>query len=61
MRAMQKELDELREVRLREAERASRRAQEDEEELRILRDRCEALEEERQNRRGEVWNFFMLS
>ncbi|KAG5341528.1 hypothetical protein C0989_009889 [Termitomyces sp. Mn162] len=54
MRIMQKELDELREARLREAERASRRAQEDEEELRILRDRCEALEEERQNRQGET-------
>ncbi|KAG6857734.1 hypothetical protein H0H87_004150 [Tephrocybe sp. NHM501043] len=54
MRALQKELDELREIRMRESERATRRSQEDEEELRILRDRCETLEEERENRQGET-------
>ncbi|KAG6879161.1 hypothetical protein C0992_004694 [Termitomyces sp. T32_za158] len=54
MRVLQKELDELQETRLREAERATRRAQDDEDELRILRDRCEALEEERQNHQGET-------
>ncbi|KAG6884997.1 hypothetical protein C0993_006648 [Termitomyces sp. T159_Od127] len=54
MRVLQKELDELQETRLREAERATRRAQDDEEELRILRDRCETLEEERQNHQGET-------
>lgn len=54
MRALQKELDELREVRQRETEREALRAREDEDELRILRDRCESLEEERGNRQGEV-------
>lgn len=54
MRVLQKELDELQETRSREAERAARRALDDDEELRILRDRCEALEEERQNHKGEV-------
>jgi protein SPA2 len=54
MRALQKELDELREVRQREKEREVLRAREDEDELRILRDRCERLEEEREHRQGEV-------
>jgi len=53
MRALQKELDELREVRQREKERNAFRAREDEDELRILRDRCERLEEERAHRQGE--------
>ncbi|KAK0195779.1 hypothetical protein F5146DRAFT_1027040 [Armillaria mellea] len=48
MRALQKELDELREVRQREKEREARRAQSDEDELQILRDRCELLERERE-------------
>ncbi|KIJ15449.1 hypothetical protein PAXINDRAFT_168952 [Paxillus involutus ATCC 200175] len=48
MRALQKELDELRELRAREKEREMKRAQDDEEELQILRDRCESLEEERE-------------
>lgn len=52
MRALQKELDEVRETRQREKERESRRAREDEEELQILRDRLENLEEERANGRG---------
>lgn len=54
MRALQKELDELREVRQREKERDAIRAREDEDELRILRDRCERLEEERAHGQGEV-------
>ncbi|KAG6813745.1 hypothetical protein H0H92_007697 [Tricholoma furcatifolium] len=52
IRALQKELDELRETRQRESERAARRAEDDEEELRILRDRCEVLEQERENHHG---------
>ncbi|KAJ7497027.1 hypothetical protein FB451DRAFT_1359481 [Mycena latifolia] len=52
MRALQRELDELRETRQREKEREARRAQEDEDELQILRDRCERLEEERENSQG---------
>ena len=54
MRALQKELDELRDVRQREKERDAIRAREDEDELRILRDRCEKLEEERAHQQGEV-------
>jgi len=42
MRALQKELDELR----RDKERDGRRAREDEEELRLLREQCERLENE---------------
>ncbi|KAJ7668486.1 hypothetical protein DFH06DRAFT_200869 [Mycena polygramma] len=49
MRALQRELDELRETRQREKEREARRIQEDEGEIRNLRDRCERLEEEREN------------
>ena len=49
MRALQKELEELREDRARDRERERRRQQEHEEELQILRDRCETLEEERTN------------
>jgi protein SPA2 len=52
MRSLQKELDDLREARTKEREREGRRAREDEEELRILRDRCESLEDERANRNG---------
>ena len=47
MRALQKELDELRDLRAREKEREMKRAQNDEEELQILRDRLEHLEDER--------------
>jgi chromosome segregation ATPase len=49
MRALQRELDDLRDTRQREMDKEARRAQEDEDELRILRDRCERLEEEREN------------
>lgn len=47
MRALQKELDTLREDRAREQDISARRALGDEEELQILRDRCEQLEAER--------------
>ena len=46
MRSLQKELDEVRELRAREKEREMKRAQNDEEELQILRDRLERLEDE---------------
>ena len=49
MRALQKELEELREDRARDRDREHGRRQEHEEELQILRDRCETLEEERGN------------
>ena len=49
MRALQKELEELREDRARDRDREHRRQQEYEEELQILRDRCETLEAERAN------------
>ncbi|KAF9648389.1 hypothetical protein BDM02DRAFT_3082236, partial [Thelephora ganbajun] len=52
MRALQKELEELREDRARDREREHRRQQEHEEELQILRDRCETLEAERTNGGG---------
>jgi hypothetical protein len=61
MRALQKELDELREVRQREKDREARRAREDGEELQILRDRCESLEEATANRKGVVGLSFLLS
>lgn len=48
-RALQKELEELREDRARDRERGRGRQQEHEEELQILRDRCETLEAERTN------------
>ncbi|KAF9017999.1 hypothetical protein BDZ89DRAFT_1165453 [Hymenopellis radicata] len=50
MRALQKELEDLRETRQREKEREARRAQQDEDELQILRDRCEVLEQDRETR-----------
>lgn len=57
MRALQKELDDLREVRQRDMDQAALRAQEDEDELRILRDRCEILEDEKHNQHSEVCDF----
>ncbi|KZT19829.1 hypothetical protein NEOLEDRAFT_1141535 [Neolentinus lepideus HHB14362 ss-1] len=50
--ALQKELRELREDRSRDKEMEARRAREDDEELQILRERCERLEEERVNGGG---------
>ena len=44
MRVLQQELEQLKEDREREQELSTRRAREDEEELQILRDRCERLE-----------------
>lgn len=52
MRALQRELEELREDRSRDREREQRRQQEYEEESQILRDRCETLEAERANGGG---------
>ncbi|KAF9453965.1 hypothetical protein P691DRAFT_790378 [Macrolepiota fuliginosa MF-IS2] len=48
MRSLQKELDELKELRQRDKERESRRMQDESDELRILRERVEELEGERQ-------------
>jgi len=47
MLALQKELDSLREDSHRSRDREARRVQQDEEELQILRERCERLEDER--------------
>ncbi len=47
MLALQKELDNVREDSQRTQEREVRRSRQDEEELQILRERCERLEEER--------------
>lgn len=50
MRLMQRELEDLKEVRQRE----TRQAEEDREELIIFRDRCNKLEEENELRQGRV-------
>jgi len=47
MLALQKELDNMHEDSQRAREREVRRSRQDEEELQILRERCERLEEER--------------
>jgi hypothetical protein len=47
MLALQKELDNMREEAQRARDREARRTQQDEEELQILRERCERLEDER--------------
>lgn len=60
MRALQKELDEVRDLRVREKEREMKRAQNDEEELQILRDRLEDLEDERGNVLSQVRLFNSL-
>ena len=44
VRSLQQEVDQLKEDRERERELAARRTREDEEELQILRDRCDRLE-----------------
>lgn len=51
---LQHELAELKELRQRDKEREARRIQDDEQELQILRDRCENLEAERSGASGEV-------
>ena len=61
MRALQKELDDLRETRMREQERETRRARDDQQELQALRERYERLEEEHANiqrvRTAGLWSF----
>ena len=52
MLALQRELDDLRETHQREMEREARRAQDDQDELRLARERCEQLEEERETGQG---------
>ncbi|KAF7321396.1 hypothetical protein MKEN_00660100 [Mycena kentingensis (nom. inval.)] len=52
MRALQRELDDMRDSRQREKDNETRRAQEDEEELRLLRNRVDQLEEERELNSG---------
>lgn len=47
MLALQKELDNVREDSQRARDREIRRSRQDEEELQILRERCERLEDER--------------
>ncbi|KAF9460746.1 hypothetical protein BDZ94DRAFT_1265413 [Collybia nuda] len=54
MRALQKELDDLREVHQIEINQGAARAREDEEQLRILRERCEMYEDEKQNQHSEA-------
>ena len=49
MRALQNDLDDARETRIREQEREARRARDDQQELKALRERCERLEEEHSN------------
>lgn len=57
MRALQKEIHELRDLRAREKERESKRAQNDDDELQILRDRLEHLEDERGGGLSQVCPF----
>ena len=54
MLALQEELDSMREDAQRSRERDARRARQDEEELQILRERCERLEEEHASGVGGV-------
>lgn len=54
MMSLQREVEELQELRQRDKERETRRIQDDEEELQILRDRCEKLESERTSSVGET-------
>lgn len=56
MRVLQKELDEVRELRLRERDRETMRIQGDTEELQILRERCEHLEGENRGGSAQVDN-----
>ncbi|ESK93667.1 cell polarity protein [Moniliophthora roreri MCA 2997] len=53
MRNLQKELDELRETRQLEKDRAAQRARDDEEELQILRDRISQLEGDLESGKGQ--------
>lgn len=49
MKALQRELDDVRDSRLREQDRDARRQAEDEEELETLRDRIRQLQDELSN------------
>jgi len=64
MRALQKELDELRDVRSRDQDREAKRARDDQEMIRTLRDRCERFEDERgrlqKGVRFAILSFFFL-
>jgi hypothetical protein len=55
MRGLQREIDDLRDTRSREKEREARRARQDEEELKILHDRCDKLKEEQVNMPATVF------
>jgi len=59
MRVLQKELDEVRELRLRERDRETMRIQGDTEELQILRERCEHLEEENRGGSAQVYRLLI--
>nr|GAT57893.1 predicted protein [Mycena chlorophos] len=52
MRALQRELDDLRESRQRDKDRSARKAQDDADEIRRLQERCDQLEEERELNSG---------
>lgn len=54
MLALQKELDSVQEEAQRSREREARRTRQDEEELQILRERCERLDEEHTSGVGGV-------
>ena len=49
MRSLQRELEELKELRQRDKEREARRMQDESDELRILRERVEELERDKEN------------
>lgn len=61
MRTLQKELDDLRELRTREKEMESQRARDDEDEIQILRERCESLEQQRGTDQSEVRSLYLMS
>jgi hypothetical protein len=52
--SLQKELDELKETRQREKEREARRMQDESDELRILRERVEELERDKEDLHMQV-------
>lgn len=59
MRALQEELDEVRELRMRERERETMRIQGDAEELQILRERCERLGEDNLGGSAQVYSLLI--
>jgi protein SPA2 len=52
MRNLQRELEELKETRMREQDSATRRARQNEDELQDLRNRCRQLEDEQMDKRA---------